>query len=50
MVRRLLQAVAVVLLVTVITFILLRLIPGNPAIAIMGPSAYLSSLQRAMTR
>jgi peptide/nickel transport system permease protein len=40
MVRRLLQAVAVVLLVTVITFILLRLIPGNPAIAIMGPSAY----------
>jgi peptide/nickel transport system permease protein len=40
MLRRLLQAVAVVLLVTIITFILLRLIPGNPAIAIMGPSAY----------
>jgi peptide/nickel transport system permease protein len=40
MIRRLLQAVAVVLLVTVITFILLRLIPGNPAIAIMGPTAY----------
>jgi peptide/nickel transport system permease protein len=40
MVRRLLQAVAVVLLVTVITFGLLRMIPGNPAIAIMGPSAY----------
>ena len=40
MVRRLLQAVVVVLLVTVITFVLLRLIPGNPAIAIMGPQAY----------
>ncbi|HTS98876.1 MAG TPA: ABC transporter permease [Streptosporangiaceae bacterium] len=40
MIRRLLQAVVVVLLVTVITFILLRLIPGNPAIAIMGPQAY----------
>jgi peptide/nickel transport system permease protein len=31
---------AVVLLVTVITFILLRAIPGNVAIAILGPSAY----------
>ncbi|HEX3516479.1 MAG TPA: ABC transporter permease, partial [Trebonia sp.] len=28
------------LLVTVVTFILLRAIPGNVAIAILGPSAY----------
>lgn len=40
MIRRVLQALAVLLLVTLITFGLLRLIPGNPAIAIMGPSAY----------
>jgi peptide/nickel transport system permease protein len=39
-VRRLLQAVAVLLLVTLITFALLRAIPGNPAIAIMGPNAF----------
>jgi peptide/nickel transport system permease protein len=39
-IRRLLQAIVVVFLVTVFTFILLRLIPGNPAIAIMGPNAY----------
>jgi peptide/nickel transport system permease protein len=40
MIRRVLQAVIVVLLVTMITFILLRAIPGNVAIAILGPSAY----------
>jgi peptide/nickel transport system permease protein len=40
MVRRLLQAVVVLLLVSVFTFVLLRLTPGNPAIAIMGPTAY----------
>ena len=34
------QAAVVVLLVTVIAFILLRAIPGNVAIAILGPSAY----------
>jgi peptide/nickel transport system permease protein len=39
-VRRLLQAVAVLLLVTLITFALLRAIPGNPAVAIMGPNAF----------
>jgi peptide/nickel transport system permease protein len=39
-IRRILAAAVVVLLVTVITFILLRLIPGNPAVAILGPSAY----------
>jgi peptide/nickel transport system permease protein len=38
-VRRLLQAIAVLLLVTLITFALLRAIPGNPALAIMGPGA-----------
>ena len=39
-VRRLLQAIAVLLLVTMITFALLRAIPGNVAAAIMGPSVY----------
>jgi peptide/nickel transport system permease protein len=38
--RRILQAAIVVLLVTMITFILLRLIPGNVAVAILGPAAY----------
>jgi peptide/nickel transport system permease protein len=40
LIRRLLQAVVVLLLVTVIVFILLRAIPGNVAIAILGPAAY----------
>jgi peptide/nickel transport system permease protein len=39
-VRRMIQSVIVVLLVTMITFILLRAIPGNPALAILGPAAY----------
>jgi peptide/nickel transport system permease protein len=38
--RRVLQAIIVVLLVTVITFALLRAIPGNVAIAVLGPTAY----------
>lgn len=40
LVRRLVQSVIVLLLVTMITFILLRAIPGNVAIAILGPAAY----------
>ena len=40
LVRRTVQAVMVVLLVTVITFILLRAIPGNVAVAILGPSGF----------
>jgi peptide/nickel transport system permease protein len=40
LIRRLLQAVVVLLLVTMITFLLLRAIPGNVAIAILGPAAY----------
>jgi peptide/nickel transport system permease protein len=40
LIRRLLQAAIVVLIVTVIVFILLRSIPGNVAVAILGPSAY----------
>jgi peptide/nickel transport system permease protein len=40
LVRRIVQAVMVVLLVTVITFILLRAIPGNVAVAILGPSGF----------
>ncbi len=38
--RRVLQSVVVVLLVTVITFALLRAIPGNPAIAVLGPDSF----------
>jgi peptide/nickel transport system permease protein len=34
------QSVIVILLVTVITFALLRAIPGNPAIAILGPNSF----------
>ncbi len=40
MVRRLFQAAAVLLLVTLITFALLRAIPGNVAAAVMGPDVY----------
>ncbi len=39
-VRRLLQAIVVLLLVTLISFALLRSIPGNVAAAVMGPSVY----------
>ncbi len=40
LIRRILQAAIVVLIVTMFTFILLRAIPGNVAVAILGPSAY----------
>src|SRR5262249_41510962 len=40
LVRRVLQAIVVLLIVTMITFALLRMIPGNVAIAVMGPTAY----------
>jgi peptide/nickel transport system permease protein len=35
-----LQSIVVLLLVTMLTFALLRMIPGNVAIAVMGPGAY----------
>jgi peptide/nickel transport system permease protein len=38
--RRALQAIVVLLFVTMITYALLRMIPGNVAIAVMGPNAY----------
>jgi len=40
LIRRILQAAVVVLIVTIITFILLRAIPGNVAIAVLGPASY----------
>lgn len=40
LVRRLIQAVVVLLLVTLITFAMLRAIPGNVAAAIMGPNVF----------
>src|SRR5262249_2522258 len=42
LIRRVFQGVVVVLIVTVITFGLLRMIPGNVAVAGMGPGAYRS--------
>jgi peptide/nickel transport system permease protein len=39
-IRRTLQATIVVLLVTVVTFLMLRAIPGNVAIAVLGPASY----------
>jgi peptide/nickel transport system permease protein len=38
--RRVFQALAVVFLVTVITWGMLRMIPGNVAVAVMGPGVY----------
>jgi peptide/nickel transport system permease protein len=38
--RRVFQSIIVILIVTVITFALLRAIPGNPAIAILGPNSF----------
>jgi peptide/nickel transport system permease protein len=38
--RRVLQSIIVLLIVTMITFALLRMIPGNVAVAVMGPGAY----------
>ncbi|HEU5420933.1 MAG TPA: ABC transporter permease, partial [Streptosporangiaceae bacterium] len=38
--RRVAQSLLVILLVTLLTFALLRMVPGNPAIAVMGPGAY----------
>jgi peptide/nickel transport system permease protein len=38
--RRVLQSLIVIFLVTVITFGLLRMIPGNPAIAVLGPNSF----------
>jgi peptide/nickel transport system permease protein len=40
LIRRILQAAVTVLIVTVIVFFLLRSIPGNVAVAILGPAAY----------
>jgi len=40
LVRRLIQSVVVLLLVTLITFAMLRAIPGNVAAAIMGPNVF----------
>jgi len=38
--RRVFQSLIVILIVTVLTFALLRAIPGNPAIAILGPNSF----------
>ncbi len=38
--RRVLQSIVIMLIVTMITFGLLRMIPGNVAVAVMGTNAY----------
>ena len=38
--RRVLQSILIMLIVTMITFGLLRMIPGNVAVAVMGTNAY----------
>jgi len=40
LIRRVLQSIVVMLIVTMITFALLRMIPGNVAVAVMGTNAY----------
>ena len=40
LIRRVLQSIVVLLIVTMITFALLRMIPGNVAVAVMGPGVY----------
>ena len=40
LIRRVLQSIVVLLIVTMLTFALLRSIPGNVAVAVMGPGAY----------
>jgi peptide/nickel transport system permease protein len=40
LIRRVLQAFVVLLIVTMITWLLLRMIPGNVAVAVMGPTVY----------
>ena len=40
LIRRVLQSIVVLLIVTMITFALLRMIPGNVAVAVMGPTVY----------
>jgi peptide/nickel transport system permease protein len=46
LVRRVLQSVLVVVLVSLVTFTLLHLLPGGPARAILGPRATQSQLQQ----
>ena len=44
LIRRVLQALAVVLLVTVVVFCLLHALPGGPARGILGPQATASQI------
>jgi peptide/nickel transport system permease protein len=46
LIRRLLQSVVVVLLVALIVFVLLRLLPGNPATIVLGPRASLAAIKQ----
>jgi peptide/nickel transport system permease protein len=45
LIRRLLQSVVVVILVSIVMFLLLHLLPGGPARAILGPKATQQQLQ-----
>jgi peptide/nickel transport system permease protein len=46
LIRRLLQSVVVVLLVALVVFILLRMLPGNPATIVLGPRASLAAIKQ----
>jgi len=50
LVRRVLQSILVVILVSLATFILLQLLPGGPARAILGPRATPDQLQQFITQ
>jgi peptide/nickel transport system permease protein len=50
LVRRMLQSILVVVLVSLATFILLQLLPGGPARAILGPKATQDQLQQFITQ
>jgi peptide/nickel transport system permease protein len=50
LIRRVLQSVVVIVLVSLVTFTLLHLLPGGPARAILGPKASAAQLQQFITQ
>ena len=46
LIRRLLQSILVVLLVALIVFILLHMLPGNPATVVLGPRASVGAIKQ----
>src|SRR6266568_2384837 len=50
LIRRVLQSIVVIILVSLVTFTLLHLLPGGPARAILGPRASTAQLQQFTTQ